>query len=55
VGVTPFSRSRERWRHRASGRTPVLADGLWAPDEGIAIRMRKVTVHLAKTELSELI
>src|SRR5262249_34576117 len=23
-----------RWRHRASGRTPVLPDGLWAPDEG---------------------
>src|SRR5271166_2826203 len=21
-----------RWHHRASGRTPVLPDGLWAPD-----------------------
>src|SRR6202034_4162989 len=25
-----------RWPHRASGRTPVLPDGLWAPDEGSA-------------------
>jgi uncharacterized protein len=30
------SPSGRRWPHRASGRAPVLPDGLWAPDEGFA-------------------
>jgi uncharacterized protein len=30
------SPSGRRWPDRASGRTPVLPDGLWAPDEGLA-------------------
>jgi uncharacterized protein len=30
------SPSGRRWPHRTSGRTPVLPDGLWSPDEGLA-------------------
>ena len=30
------SPSGRRWPQRASGRTPVLPDGLWGPDEGLA-------------------